>query len=264
MILLNLNRFVGKTVVITGSGSGIGKGTALRFAEEGANIVNIDMNKENAESTESEIKKMNKEVLTIIGDISKKEDVKNFVQKSIERFNQVDILVNNAGIGANSISSLMSIPIEQWDRIISVNLRGTFLMCKFFLKNMVKNPHTEDSPIRGKIINVASMRGKIPKAKMSAYSASKAGVIALTKSLALELGSRRITVNAVLPGTILTGIWGTNITAEQIAGFGGVVPLKHQKVGLPKDVAGLICFLASKDADWITGNDFRISGGMIT
>lgn len=261
---MNIERFEGKTVVISGSGSGIGKATALRFAEEGANVVNIDKVLEHAEITESEIKKMGKEVLTIIGDISNINDVKNIVKKSIERFKQVDILVNNAGIGANSISSVLSIPIEQWDNIINVNLRGTFLMCKYFLKNMVKNPYTEESPIRGKIINIASLRGHIPKAKMAAYSASKAGIIALTKSLALELGPRRITVNAILPGTILTSIWGKNITAEQIEGFGGEVPLKYKKVGLPEDVAGLICFFASKDADWITGTEYIISGGMIT
>ncbi len=261
---MNLNRFVGKSVVITGSGSGIGKATALRFAGEGANIINIDINEDQARSTESEIKKMGKEVLTLIGDISNKDNVKNFVKTSIEKFKQVDILINNAGIGANSINSVMSLPVEQWDKIMSVNLRGTFLMCKYFVRIMVKNKQPEDSPIKAKIINVASMRGKIPKADMSAYSASKAGVIALTKSLALELGPRKITVNAVCPGTILTGIWGKDAKAEQIEGFGGVVPLKHKKVGLPEDVAGLICFLASKDADWITGNDFRIAGGMIT
>ncbi|MHA1378793.1 MAG: SDR family NAD(P)-dependent oxidoreductase [Candidatus Helarchaeota archaeon] len=261
---MNLNRFVGKTVVITGSGSGIGKATAIRFAQEGANIVNIDMDKNNAEKTEGAIKKLGRKVLTIIGDISKKENIKNFVAKSIERFTQVDILINNAGIGANSISSLIALAVEKWDKIMNVNLRGTFLMCKYFLKVMVKNKRSEDSPIKGKIINVASMRGKIPKAKMAAYSASKAGVIALTKSLALELGPRRITVNAVCPGTIFTGIWGVDKKPEDIEGFGGQVPLKYKKVGMPEDVAGLICFLASKDADWITGNDFRIAGGMIT
>ncbi|MHA1385335.1 MAG: SDR family NAD(P)-dependent oxidoreductase [Candidatus Helarchaeota archaeon] len=260
---MNLNRFMGKTVVITGSGSGIGKATALRFAQEGANIVNIDMDKENADKTETEIIKLGKEVLTLIGDVSNIEDIKNFVNKSIEKFNQVDILVNNAGIGANSISSVIALPVSQWDRIMNVNLRGTFLMCKYFLKVMVKNKRPEDSPIKGKIINVASMRGRIPKAKMAAYSASKAGVIALTKSLALELGPRRITVNAVCPGTIFTGIWGKDKKPEDIEGFGGQVPLK-KKVGMPEDVAGLICFLASKDADWITGIDYRIAGGMIT
>ena len=264
MIRLDLNRFKGLSVVITGSGSGIGKATALRFAQEGANIVNIDIIEENAKQTETEIKKLGKEVLTLNGDISKKENVKEFVKKSIEKFSSVDILVNNAGIGATSISSVMALSVEQWDKIMNVNLRGTFLMCKYFLKVMVKNKSTEDSPIKAKIINVASMRGRIPKPKMAAYSASKAGVIALTKSLALELGPRRITVNAVCPGTIFTGIWGKNRKPEDIEGFGGEVPLKYKKVGMPEDVAGLICFLASKDADWITGNDFRIAGGMIT
>ena len=165
----------------------------------------------------------------------------------------------------NGMDSYKSHPKTiEWDKIMSVNLRGTFLMCKYFLKVMVKNKRSNDSPIKGKIINVASMRGKIPKAKMAAYSASKAGVIALTKSLALELGPRRITVNAVCPGTIFTAIWGKDKKPEDVEGFGGQVPLKYKKVGMPEDVAGLICFLASKDADWITGNAFRIAGGMIT
>ncbi|MHA1144131.1 MAG: SDR family NAD(P)-dependent oxidoreductase [Candidatus Helarchaeota archaeon] len=251
----------GKNMLVTGAGSGIGRAIAVRGAREGANVIVVDINSQGARETAELVKKENQKAITIIRDVSTAENVKEIVKITYENFDRLDILVNNAGIGGTNLSPVIKLDEKDWDRIFQVNIRAVFLMCKYFLRHMIKNETPRDQ-IRGKVINIASQRGKTGGAGLSAYSASKAAVISFTQSLAKEMGRKRITVNCICPGTIYTGIWG-GATIDQIKGFGGEVPLKYKKVGLPEDVAGVVMFLASKDADWMTGQAVNITGGMI-
>ena len=251
MILLNLKRFEGKTVVITGSGSGIGKGTALRFAEEGANIVNIDMNKENADSTESEIKKMNKEVLTIIGDISKKEDVKNFVQKSIERFNRVDILVNNAG-GISGLKPFIEKTEDELDLDIDLNLRGTMNCTRAVLDQMISRKS-------GKIINISSIGAKKGKPRTVSYGAAKAGIIGFTQNLGVEVAGLGINVNCIAPGLGVTNFGGGSPPPDIMKKAMDTIPIRRTTT--PQDIANAVAFLASDVSQDIVGQTISVDGG---
>jgi NAD(P)-dependent dehydrogenase (short-subunit alcohol dehydrogenase family) len=158
------------------------------------------------------------------------------------------------------MSRIISLDEDKWDRIIKINLTGVFFMCKYFGKRMVKRK-VDDNQLRGKIINMASMRGKRGRANFGDYCASKFGVIALTQTLAIELGKNKITVNAICPGLIHTPIYG-NISYENLAGTSEPICLTHKPVGLPDDVAGTAFHIASSDCDWVTGQSFPVSGGM--
>lgn len=251
----------GKNLVVSGAASGIGRAIAVRGAQEGANIVIIDLNETGARETARLVENEGRKSLVLIRDVGTSENVKAIVKETFQVFPRIDVLVNNAGIGGTNLAKVTRLKEEDWDRIFTVNIKSIFLMCKYFLRQMEKNEAPRDQ-IRGKIINTASQRGKTGGAGLSAYSASKAAVISFTQSLAKEVGRKRITVNCICPGTIYTGIWG-DASMDQIKGFGGEVPLKYKKVGLPEDVAGVVMFLASKDADWMTGQALNITGGML-
>ena len=255
----NCGRLKGKNALITGAGSGIGKATAILFAKEGANVAVNDINEENAKDTARLIKKIGSKTLILIADVTEKDQVKNMVQKYFNTFDRLDILVNNAGIGG-TFSSILRTTEEIWDRTMKINLKSVFLVSKYFIKNMKKNDAPKDQ-LRGKIINMASMRGKSGRKNLGAYSASKAGVVSLTQTLAQELGPSRITVNAVCPGLIHTPIYG-NISKEGLAGSSLPTCLeKFKPVGEPEDVAKVVLFLASNDSDFITGQSVPVSGG---
>ncbi|NHI92980.1 MAG: SDR family oxidoreductase [Candidatus Lokiarchaeota archaeon] len=252
-------RLEGKNILITGAGSGIGRATAILFANEGANVAVNDINKENAEETARIINKIGQKTLVLIADVTIKEQVKEMVEKYFENFDRLDILVNNAGIGG-TFSSITRTTEEIWDRTININLKSVFLVSKYFIRHIKKNDAPKDA-LRGKIINMASMRGKSGRKNLGAYSASKAGVISLTQTLAQELGPSRITVNAICPGLIHTPIYG-NITKEELAGSSLPTCLeKFKPVGDPEDVAKVALFLASSDSDFITGQSIPVSGG---
>lgn len=254
-------RLAEKTALITGAGSGIGKAIALRFAREGAILALNDINEEKLEQTCEEIRAISHDPLLLVADVSNSEDVQKMVKRFYEKNENLDILVNNAGIGA-SLSEITQLKEEQWQRILDINLTSVFLMCKYFGKRMRKQNRPENE-LRGKIINIASMRGRTARANYGDYSVSKFGAIALTQTLAQELGKRRITVNAICPGLIYTPLYG-NATYEDLATLNAkTMPgcLPHKPVGYPEDVASTALHIASTDCDWVTGQSFAVSGG---
>jgi 3-oxoacyl-[acyl-carrier protein] reductase len=240
-----------KIAIVTGAGQGIGQAIAVRLAQEGAEVIVSDINLQGVKQTASQIRQMDRKSLALKVDVANFEDVQAMVQKSTEEFGPVDILVNNAGVTKDNL--LVRMTQQQWDWVISVNLKGTFNCTKAVAPHMMRNRY-------GRIINIASVIGLVGNAGQANYAASKAGIIGLTKSAAKELGSRGITVNAVAPGYIQTEM--TERLPEQAKEtFLKTIPLRRP--GLPQDVAGVIVFLASDDASYITGQVINIDGGMV-
>jgi NAD(P)-dependent dehydrogenase (short-subunit alcohol dehydrogenase family) len=252
-------RLLGLHTLVTGAGSGLGKAIALRYAREGANVAVCDINIESAQKTCDEVTALGVSGKVFSVDVSNSDQVQKLVTDYYAHFPTLDVLVNNAGIGG-SMAQITSLDEEKWDRMMAINLRGVFLMCKYFGK-MMKKRKCADNELRGKIINMASMRGKRGRAMFGDYSAAKFGVVSLTQTLAIELGGNRITVNAICPGLIHTPIYG-NISYENLSTMGEPICLKYKPVGLPEDVAGAAFFLASHDSDWITGQSLPVCGGM--
>ncbi|MFH1905134.1 MAG: 3-oxoacyl-[acyl-carrier-protein] reductase [bacterium] len=242
----------GKTAIVTGAAQGIGKEIACSLAKEGANVVVSDIDLERAEQTAAEIKKMGRETLIIKADVSIPEEAANIVEKTIDKLGSLDILINNAGITRDSF--ILRMKDEDWDKVLAINLKGTFNCIKASAKVMLKQR-------KGKIVNIASIIGLIGNAGQANYAASKAGVIALTKSAAKEFGSRGITVNAIAPGFISTRM--TEVLKEDTKQkMLGNIPLG--RFGLATDVANLVLFLVSDEANYITGQVINVDGGMVT
>ncbi|MDZ4993205.1 3-oxoacyl-[acyl-carrier-protein] reductase [Clostridium perfringens] len=241
-----------KVAVVTGGTRGIGRAIVLKLADEGANIViNYRNSDKEAEELKAILEEKGVKVLTVKCDISNFEDSKKLIDKCKEEFGQIDILVNNAGITKDTL--IMRMKEEDFDSVIDVNLKGTFNCAKHASAIMLKQRF-------GKIINMTSVVGITGNAGQSNYAASKAGVIGLTKSLARELGSRGITVNAVAPGFIntdMTSVLSDKVKEEAIKN----IPLK--KLGNPEDIANLVGFLASDSANYITGQVINVDGGMV-
>lgn len=242
----------GKTAIVTGASRGIGKATALKLASLGANIVlNYRSNEEEASKVEEEIKALGVETIMVKADISKMDEVENMISTAKEKFGTIDIMVNNAGITKDTL--IMRMKEEDFDSVINVNLKGVFNCLKCITPIMMKQKS-------GKIINLSSVVGITGNAGQVNYAASKAGVIGMTKSLAKEIGSRGITVNAVAPGFIetdMTDVLGEKAKDEYKKG----IPLR--KLGKPEDVANVIAFLASDAADYVTGQVIHVDGGMV-
>jgi len=242
----------GKCAVITGASRGIGKAIALKLASLGANIViNYRSNEKEALEVENEIKNMGAEAITVKGDISKLQEVENLVLVAKEKFGNIDIMVNNAGITKDTL--ILRMKEEDFDSVIDVNLKGVFNCLKAITPIMVKQKH-------GKIINLSSVVGITGNAGQVNYSASKAGVIGMTKSLAREVGSRGINVNAVAPGYIetdMTEALGDKYKEEMKKN----IPLK--RLGKAEDVAEVVAFLASESSNYVTGQVIQVDGGML-
>ena len=253
-----------RVAVITGGGSGIGRGVAERFAKEGAKLLLVDMNAQGLEETEGLAKGLGAEVACVQADVSVTSEVDAFFAEAVQRFGRVDIAVNNAGIG-NPPAPIVQMTDEGFDRTIAVNLRGVFLCMRAAGRQMIAQGSG------GRIISVASQAGKTGFAFLGPYCATKAGVILMTKAMAKEVGAFNICVNAVCPGTIDTPLLrgtldpilaATGQTLEDWAlKTQGVPPIPLNRVGYPKDVANVITFLASDDADYMTGQAINISGG---
>lgn len=241
----------GKVAVVTGAARGIGRAIAECLAAEGADLFLCDLKEEWLQETSAAIQAIGRRAVCHAVDVSQGSAVQAAVDASLAAFGRVDILVNNAGITRDTFLVRMS--DEDWDSVLSINLKGTFLFCRAVAKPMIKQKG-------GTIVNIASVIGLIGNAGQCNYAASKAGVIALTKSLAKELASRNIRVNAVAPGFIETKM--TEVLSEETkAKMLELIPLK--RFGTPADVARVVLFLASDASSYITGQVVTVSGGMV-
>lgn len=240
-----------RTVFITGGGRGIGKEVALKFAENGYNIVtNYVSDKTDVEALKKEFEEKGVKSLIIKADVTDSEAIESLVKKAIEEFESIDVLVNNAGITKDNL--LMRMSEEEFTKVIDVNLKGTYIVTKIVSKYMMKKR-------QGSIINLSSVVGVVGNAGQCNYSASKAGIIGFTKSIAKELASRNIRANAVAPGFIetdMTAILGENVK-ENIY---NQIPLK--RMGKAKEVANLVYFLGTEESSYITGQVISVDGGM--
>lgn len=244
-------RLKDKVALITGGARGIGREIALCFAKEGADIVICDVNADLIHETQKELESLGGRALALAVDVTDFKAVEEMANKILDKFAKIDILVNNAGITRDNL--LLRMTPEQWDQVINVNLKGTFNVTKSVSKVMIKQK-------QGKIISIASIIGIIGNYGQANYAASKAGIIALTKSCAKELGSRNIQVNAVAPGFIKTDM--TDKLSEDIKQkMLAQIPLA--RLGESVEVAKVCLFLASPDSDYITGQTIVIDGGMV-
>jgi len=259
----NLHRFEGKVVAITGASRGIGEGIALRFATEGADLV-VAANEERVNEVAQKIKDVGRKALPIVVDVTDRAQVESLYAKTVETFGKIDVSVQNAGV--ITIKKVDELTEQEWDLVMDVNTKGVFLCCQAAAKQMIRQGY-------GKLINTGSGQSRDGFIYTPHYAASKFGVIGITQSLAKELAPFGITVNAFCPGIIATDMWKYNDKAwgallgdykegELITEWvENKIPMK--RAGTPDDVAGLVAFLASKDADYITGQTINIDGGVI-
>lgn len=244
----------GKVAIVTGAGregKGIGRFVALALAREGADITIADYVIEAAEAVAEEVRSLGRRAIAVQANVADPADAEATVQKTLDEFGHVDILVNNAGITRDAL--IMRMSEQDWDMVLDTNLKGTFNCTKAVIKPFLKQKS-------GKIVNVASVMGIVGNPGQANYSASKAGIIGLTKTTAKELGSRGINVNAIAPGFIQTAM--TDELPDSVRdSIAERIPLN--RLGTPEDVAKLVLFLCTDDSDYITGQVINVDGGMV-
>ncbi len=244
-------RLEGKVAIVTGGARGIGKAICSRLAEEGARLAIVDIMLDVAEGTAAEFRAAGVDAKAYAANVAKFEDAEKTVNAVVADFGKLDILVNNAGITKDTL--IMRMTEEQWDAVLTVNLKGTFNFTKAACRPMMKQR-------AGKIVNIASVVGRMGNVGQANYAASKAGVIALAKTTAKEFASRNIQANAVAPGYIITDMTG-KLSAEATDNFLKIIPAGRG--GQPSDVANVVYFLCSPDSDYVTGQVINVDGGML-
>jgi len=245
-----MGKLDGKVALVTGGAQGIGKAIALRLAREGAQVTVSDINLEKAQETCREVESLGTKALAVGGSVADAKAAEAMVEKTVEAFGGLDILVNNAGITRDGV--LLRMKEEDWDLVLSVNLKGAYHCTKAALRTLIKRKG-------GKIINIASVTGQMGNAGQSNYAASKAGLIGFTKSVAREYASRNIQVNAVAPGFIDTAM-SQAIPQKEREMLIRAIPM--ERLGTAEDIAGAVLFLASPASDYITGQVLNVNGGM--
>ena len=245
-------RLEGQVAIVTGAGQGIGRAIALTLAKEGAAVVVNDINLDSAKKVADEIKSLGSQALPIKADVSKADEVNKLVNETLDNCKKIDILVNNAG-WSNLIPAI-ELTETQWDTIVDINLKGQFLCSQAVAKQMFKQK-------RGKIVNIAALSGRVAMPGLVAYGASKAGVLQLTRVLAIEWAEYNINVNAVSPGITLTALVEDAFKEKPdiLKSYLERIPLK--RAAKPEDIANAVLFLASSDADDITGQEITVDGG---
>lgn len=240
-----------KVAIVTGSARGIGKNIAEQLAAAGASIVVSDVLEEDGIATAKELKASGRKSVFVKTNVSVREEAENLITTAIEKMGQIDILVNNAGITRDNL--LMRMSQSEWDSVIAVNLTGAFNCIQAAVKPFMKQRH-------GRIINIASVVGQMGNAGQANYAASKAGIIGLTKSVAKELSTRNVLVNAVAPGFIQTAMT-ENLPDKAKEVMQNMIPLG--RLGNPEDVARAVVFLSGEDSSYITGQVINVDGGMV-
>jgi NAD(P)-dependent dehydrogenase (short-subunit alcohol dehydrogenase family) len=244
-----------KVAIVTGASQGIGSGIALKFAEAGADVVvNYRTNKEMADTLADEIRGLGRKALVTRADVSRSADVNDMVRRTLDTFGKIDILVNNAGIFIGG--EIADLTEETWDRVMAVNLKGVFLCCQTVGKYMIA------SQVKGSIINIASISGRLPELNGNAYSPSKAGVISLSALLAVEWARYGIRVNALSPGPVMTPLQKKIYsTPALLAARNRGIPMNRH--GVPEEIGKAALFLASDDSSYVTGENLSVDGGSL-
>lgn len=260
-----LNQLV---TVVTGAGRGIGRAIALRYAREGAKVMVVDIDEENAARVAREIQSTGGAAEAYRADLAQTEESIAMVKRAVARFGRLDVLVNNAGVVR--VKPLLEMTPEDWDYVMDVNARGLFFAVQAGARQMVEQAPLAQGRLRGKIINTASIAGRMGRPLFAAYAASKAAAISITQSAAMALAPD-ITVNAICPGVVETEMWRTidqqwteldkrpvgSAWKDRIRG----IPMGRPEG--PEDLAGMAVFLASADSDYITGQSYHVDGGMV-
>ena len=242
-------RLKGKKAIVTGAGQGIGRSIALKVAQEGADVVIAEWNPETGSETKKEVEALGRKALFMKVDVANRIEVQNMVAEILKAWGRIDILVNNAGFDRGA--TLLKVREEDWDAVLGVHLKGTMNCIQAVAPHMIERQY-------GKIVNMSSIYGKSGGVAAISYSAAKAGIIGLTKSVARELGGHQINVNVVLPGLILTPT-----IAKMAKKYQNMIvertPL--ERIGQPEEVANVVAFLASDEASFVTGATIEVSGG---
>jgi 3-oxoacyl-[acyl-carrier protein] reductase len=240
----------GKVALVTGGAQGIGKAVALTLARHGADVIVADVNLEKAAETAKEVEAAGRAAMAVNVDVTRLSDVEQMVESAMGHFGKVDILINNAGIARDKL--ILRMTEEDWDAVLDVNLKGTFNCTKAIIKHMSKQRS-------GKIVNIASVVGEMGNPGQANYSASKAGVIGFTKTIAREFAQRGINVNAIAPGYIQTPM--TDVLPEKAKEeLKRMIPM--ERLGQPEDVAQAVLFLVSEASSYVTGQVLNVNGGI--